>query len=208
VCAVRQTKEGKRNNASPSEVSSRGHCYSVLSCFLSSPIPTPYLFANSLLIDTSSRNSPFLSPTHQCLRSHNHMKSYLTSRTIHTISQPSSSCGSMAGTLAQLFCYTLEKASHWFSKQVLYTNMLSNHIPRLPTSGAFSGHVCPSTTRVSCVWRIVHEAGEIFSAKYHIYLLGGHQRGLLFGDPQVHPLVVSLLTEYGGTIGSIFGMML
>jgi hypothetical protein len=55
----------------------------------------------------------------------------------------------------------------------------------------------------------VHGAGETFSAKYRIYLQPAHRRGLLlYVGPRVRPPAASPLTEYGGTIGSMFGMML
>jgi hypothetical protein len=66
-----------------------------------------------------------------------------------------------------------------------------------------------SIVRFSYVLYTVHGAGETFSAKYRIYLQPAHRRGLLlYVGPRVRPPAASPLTEYGGTIGSMFGMML
>lgn len=65
-----------------------------------------------------------------------------------------------------------------------------------------------SIVRFSYVLYTVHGAGEIFSAKYRIYLLPAHPHGLLYVGPRVRPPAASPLTEYGGIIGSMFGTML
>jgi hypothetical protein len=63
--------------------------------------------------------------------------------------------------------------------------------------------------RLSYLLYTVHGAGETSSVKYRIYLLPAHRRGLLlYVGPRVRPPAASPLTEYGGTIGSMFGMML
>lgn len=135
--AVRQTKEASASTllrVKRLRVSSSSQLILPFCLVLLSPFSNPH-HQRLLLIDTNSRNFPFLTPSPQllCLQLHNHMKSYSTSQMIHMTAQRSSYCGIMAEILAQLFCYILEKASLWSSRQVPCINMLSNHIPRSPT---------------------------------------------------------------------------
>jgi hypothetical protein len=90
----------------------------------------------------------------------------------------------------------------------VYKYALKSH-SKVANVRCVSEHVHPSSARFSCAWHTAHGVGETFNVKYRIYLLGDHQHGLLYaGLPVRPPPVVSLSTEYGGTIGSMFGMML